>query len=100
MKSTTLTLASFTLVIAAFALPVVAQDRAASAPMAGMSPGMQQDCGKSAMKRHDHGAERNTGTSAKANMDMPCSPATAASSADKSARKKPAHDHSRVHKTM
>lgn len=96
----TLALALFTLAIAASALPVVAQDRAASAPMAGMSPGMQQDCGKSTMTRHDHGAERNTGTSAKPNMDMPCSPATAASGTAKSAKKKPAHDHSRVHKTM
>ena len=96
----TLALASFTLAIAAFALPVLAQDRAASAPMAGMSAAMPQDCGKSTLKRHDHGAERNTGATAKADAAMPCSPATAASGAEKSAKKKPAHDHSKVHKTL
>lgn len=64
--------------------------QATSAPVA-------MDCAASPMKRHDHGAERGTGATAK---PMPCAVTGAASSPDKAARKKPAHDHAKFHKNQ
>ncbi len=55
---------------------------AASAPKA-------QDCAKGATKRHDHGAERNVGST----VPNPC--ATAVSSSGVKAKKN--HDHAKVH---
>jgi hypothetical protein len=57
------------------------------------------DCGKSTMRRHDHGAERNTGATAKP-MAMPCSDAGGASAPEKAGMKKPAHDHAKFHKNQ
>lgn len=91
---------SFVLAAAAFALPTLAQERAASAPMPAMAASMpmkSSDCAKSTMKRHDHGAERNTGTSATA-MAMPCAADSAASSARTT--KKKSHDHAKFHKNQ
>ena len=82
-------------------MPALAQDRAASAPMAGMAASMPQDCGKTTMKPHNHGADRYTGIrAAKAGTDAPCGPAAAASAAEQVSKKKPAHDHTKVHKTQ
>jgi hypothetical protein len=92
---------SFVLAVAAFAVPALAQERAASAPMPAMAASMPMtsgDCAKSAMKRHDHGAERNTGTSATATT-MPCAADGAASSASTS-KKKAGHDHAKFHKNQ
>lgn len=95
---------SFVLAAAAFAGPALAQERAASAPMPAMAASMPMtmptsgDCAKTTMKRHDHGAERNTGTSATA-MAMPCAVDGAASSAG-ATKKKAGHDHAKFHKNQ
>lgn len=57
------------------------------------------ECGMSTLKRHDHGAERNTGATAGA-MTMPCAAADSASAPAKTAKKKPAHDHAKFHKNQ
>lgn len=93
---------SFVLATAVFAGPAVAQERAASAPMPAMAASMPMTsggCAKSTMKRHDHGAERNTGTSATA-MTMPCAADGAASSAAGTTKKKAGHDHAQFHKNQ
>jgi hypothetical protein len=72
-------------------LPPAASAAAAAAPMP-----MLMDCNGGAMKRHDHGAERN-GPSAKF---MPCAPAEAASGPKTTARTEPAHDHAKFHKNQ
>ena len=87
-------------IVAAAAAPAIGQDRAAPAPTPGMAASMPRDCSKSTMKRHDHGAERNTPTASKPVMAQPCGPATAASTADRPAQKKPVHDHAKIHKNQ
>jgi hypothetical protein len=49
-----------------------------------------------AVKRHDHGAERNAPSA----RSMPCAPAEAASGAKAKARTKPVHDHAKFHKNQ
>jgi hypothetical protein len=80
------------------AAAVMAQERPAAAPAADAAAPMPMpmDCNDGAMKRHDHGAERNA-PSAKS---MPCAPAEAASSAKAKARTKPVHDHAKFHKNQ
>lgn len=74
-----------------------AQERPAAAPAAAAaSMPMPMDCSAGAMKRHDHGAERNA-PSAKS---MPCAPAEAASGAKAKVRTKPVHDHAKFHKNQ
>lgn len=76
------------------AAAAVAQERPAAAAAASMP--MPMDCNAGAMKRHDHGAERNA-PSAKS---MPCAPAEAASGVKAKARTKPTHDHAKFHKNQ
>lgn len=68
----------------------------ASSPMAG---GMQAgDCAKP-QARHDHGAEK--GSPRPLQKTGPCkAEGAAAPAAASSAKKKPAHDHAKTHKTM
>ncbi len=74
-----------------------AQERPAAAPAAAAaSMPMPMDCSAGAMKRHDHGAERNA-PSAKS---MPCAPAEAASGVKAKVRAKPVHDHAKFHKNQ
>ena len=96
MKCTSLLSLALAAVIGAS--PVYAQQAAPAAPApAASQPAM--DCGKSPMKRHDHGAERNTGPTA-GTMTMPCQAADAASAPDKATKKKPVHDHAKFHKNQ
>ena len=93
MRTSAFVFASFALGLAASA--ALAQDaRPAVAPPA-PAASAPVDCG-AAMKRHDHGAERNT-PSAKA---RPCASESAASGARTKAQVKPLHDHARVHKSL
>ncbi|MDP3136237.1 MAG: hypothetical protein Q8N17_07870 [Burkholderiaceae bacterium] len=87
------------LVVLAFgAAAALAQERPAAAPAAAAAASMPMpmDCNAGAMKRHDHGAERNA-PSAKS---MPCAPGEAASGAKAKARTKPVHDHAKFHKNQ
>lgn len=71
-----------------------------TASTAGHMPAMTQDCGKAAVKRHDHSAERGTGPTAfRADKAKPCEPMPAAS-AGAATKTKPVHDHGKVHKTL
>jgi hypothetical protein len=87
MRTSLVLLSSITLALSAAA--AAAQERPAGAASAAS---MSMDCNASGVKRHDHGAERNTAQS------MPCAPAQAASGAKP--RKKPAHDHAKFHKNQ
>lgn len=80
------------------AVAAVAQERPAAAPAAAAVAftSMPMDCDAGAMKRHDHGAERNA-PSAKS---MPCAPAEAASGVKAKVRAKPVHDHAKFHKNQ
>lgn len=78
------------------AAPAFAQQ---ATPTAAPASSASMDCGKSTMKRHDHGAERNTGATA-GTMAMPCPAADAASAPEKTTKKKPAHDHAKFHKNQ
>lgn len=87
------------LVVLAFgASAAVAQERpaVAQAAAAAASVPMPMDCNAGAMKRHDHGAERNAPSA----RSMPCAPAEAASGAKSKARTKPVHDHAKFHKNQ
>ena len=92
-------LLSLALVAAISASPVYAQQAAPAAAAASAASPTAMGCGKSTMKRHDHGAERNTGSTAGA-MTMPCQAADAASAPDKATKKKPVHDHAKFHKNQ
>lgn len=80
------------------AAAALAQERPAAAPATDAAPSMPMpmDCSAGAMKRHDHGAERNA-PSAKS---MPCAQAEAASGANAKTRAKPVHDHAKFHKNQ
>ena len=96
MRTPFVLLSSF-VALALGAAAAVAQERPAAAPVAAAaSMPMPMDCNAGAMKRHDHGAERNA-PSAKS---MPCAPAEAASSAKDKARTKPVHDHAKFDKNQ
>lgn len=97
MKCTSLL--SLALVITLGTAPAFAQTASPAAPAASAASPAAMNCGKSTMKRHDHGAERHTGTTAGA-MSMPCQAADAASAPDKATKKKPAHDHAKFHKNQ
>jgi hypothetical protein len=69
----------------------------ASSPMAGnMKAG---DCAKPA-GRHDHGAEKGTPRSQHKSAPCMANGASAPAAAAPSAKRKPAHDHGKTHKTM
>jgi hypothetical protein len=95
MRTPFVLLLSF-VVLALGVAPAAAQEPPASAPAAAASVSMPMDCNAGAMKRHDHGAERNT-PSAKS---MPCAPAEAASGAKVKSMAKPVHDHAQFHKNQ
>ena len=96
MRTPFVLLSSF-VALALGAAAAVAQERPAAAPVAAAaSMPMPMDCNAGAMKRHDHGAERNA-PSAKS---MPCAPGEAASGAKAKARTKPVHDHAKFHKNQ
>jgi hypothetical protein len=76
--------------------PAAAQEPSASVPAAAASAPLPMDCNAGAMKRHDHGAERNA-PSAKS---MPCAPVEAASGAKVKSRTKHVHDHAQFHKNQ
>jgi hypothetical protein len=84
--------------VALGAAAAVAQERPAAAPAVApaTSMPMPMDCTAGAMKRDDHGAERNAPSA----MSMPCMPAEAASSVKAKARTKPVHDHAKFHKNQ
>lgn len=91
MRTFFVVLSSF-VALAFGASAAVAQERPAAAPAAAAS--MPMDCSSAGIKRHDHGAERQS-PSAK---NMPCAPAEAASAVK--APSKPTHDHGKVHKNQ
>ncbi len=104
-------LLSFALVVAASAVPAVAQQNAALAPMPAMTASMpmsmpmpmHEDCAKAPMKRHDHGAERGVPTSETTGsnaMAMPCPAAGAASAISTATKPKLRHDHAKFHKNQ
>ena len=97
MRTPLVLLSSF-VVLALGVAGAAAQERPAAAPAvaAAASMPMPMDCSAGAMKRHDHGAERNA-PSAKS---MPCAPAEAASGAKAKVRTKPVHDHAKFHKNQ
>lgn len=86
-------LSSF-VVLALGAAAAAAQERPAAAPVADAPTSM--DCSAGAMKRHDHGDERNAPSA----TSMPCAPAEAAPGAKAKARTKPVHDHAKFHKNQ
>jgi hypothetical protein len=91
---TPLVLLSAFVALALGAATAMAQERPAAAPAAAPGGSMPMDCSSGAMKRHDHGAERNApGVSSTA-----CGPQAAASGAK--AKVKPAHDHAKFHKNQ
>jgi len=94
MRTTFVLSSLVALVFGAYA--AVAQERPAAAPAAAASMPMPMDCNAGAMKRHDHGAERNAPSA----RSMPCAPAEAASGAKSEARTKPVHDHAKFHKNQ
>lgn len=93
MRTPFVLLSSF-VALALGATAAAAQERPAAAPVAAAPTSM--DCSAGAMKRHDHGAERNA-PSAKS---MPCAPAEATSGAEAKARTMPVHDHAKFHKNQ
>jgi len=93
MKCTSLL--SLALVAAFGASPVLAQSAASSAAASSTT---SMECAPSAMKRHDHGTERNTGASGA--MSMPCKSADAASAPGKPMKKMQEHDHAKFHKNQ
>jgi hypothetical protein len=97
MRTHFVLLSSF-VALALGAAAAVAQERPAAAPAAAAAASMPMpmDCNAGAMKRHDHGAERNA-PSAKS---MPCAPAEAPSGVKAKARTKPVHDHAKFHKNQ
>ena len=96
MRTPFVLLSSF-VALALGAAAAVAQERPAAAPVAAAaSMPMPMDCNAGAMKRHDHGAERNAPSA----RSMPCAPAEAASGAKSKARTKPVHDHAKFHKNQ
>ena len=97
MRTPLVLLSSF-VVLALGVAGAAAQERPAAAPAvaAAASMPMPMDCSAGAMKRHDHGAERNA-PSAKS---MPCAPAEAASGVKAKVRAKPVHDHAKFHKNQ
>jgi hypothetical protein len=73
------------------------QPMGASSPMAGsMKAG---DCAKP-VARHDHGAEKGTSRSQQKAGPCMANGASAPAAAASSAKRKPAHDHGKTHKTM
>lgn len=97
MRTPLVLLSSF-VALALGAATAVAQERPTAA-QAAPAASMPMDCNSRGMKRHDHGAERNTGATA-GTMSMPCQAADAASASDKATKKKPAHDHAKFHKNQ
>ena len=97
MRTPLVLLSSF-VVLALGVAGAAAQERPAAAPAvaAAASMPMPMDCSAGAMKRHDHGAERNAPSA----RSMPCAPAEAASGAKSKARTKPVHDHAKFHKNQ
>jgi hypothetical protein len=91
MRTPIVLLSSF-VAIALGSATVVAQERPASVTAA-PAASLPMDC-SDAVKRHDHGAERNA-PSAK---PLPCAPADAASRAK--VKTKPVHDHGKFHKNQ
>lgn len=64
---------------------------AAAASAAEANP---KDCGKTTIKRHDHGAERGGGSTGKTvQVNKPCPPDAGASAATAKSKKLPSHDH-------
>lgn len=92
MKCTSLL--SLALVITLGAAPAFAQTASPAAPAASIASPAAMNCGKSTMKRHDHGAERNAPSS----KSMSCAPEAAASGTKSKAR--PTHDHAKFHKNQ
>lgn len=90
---------SLALVAAVSVSPVCAQQAAPAPAAASAASPPGTDCGKSTMKRHDHGADRNTRSTAGATT-MPCQAADAASAPHKTTKRKPAHDHAKFHKNQ
>ncbi len=72
----------------------MAQERAPAPPAPMPAESMPMDCAAGAVKRHDHGAERNTPSPA----STLCAPKAAASAAKTKA--KPTHDHAKFHKNQ
>lgn len=96
MRTPLVLLSSFVVLTLSVAA-VAAQERPAAAPAAAAaSMPMPMDCSAGAMKRHDHGAERN----APSVKSMPCAPAEAASGVKAKVRAKPVHDHAKFHKNQ
>lgn len=73
---------------------VMAQQGVTTPPAPMPAASMPMDCPGGAVKRHDHGAERNAPSSA----STLCAPKAAASPAKTKA--KPTHDHAKFHKNQ
>lgn len=96
MRTPLVLLSSFVVLVLGAAAAAAQERPAAPTAAAAAAAPMPMDCSAGAMKRHDHGAERNA-PSAKS---MPCAPAEAASGAKATARTKPVHDHTKFHKNQ
>ncbi len=83
--------------LSALAVPALAQQAATQPPAAAASAVAATPECTSAMKRHDHGAERN----APAPAAMPCkSPSAASAAGSENAKRIPPHDHAKFHKNQ
>lgn len=89
-------LLALALTSAAGSTTATAQQEPAAVVQAASAPSTL-DCTTTMMKRHDHGAERGAGSTAK---PMSCAVSAAASSPEKPNRKKPVHDHAKFHKNQ
>lgn len=74
----------------------MAQERPAAAAAAAPAASMPADCNAAAMKRHDHGAEKNAPSA----QHKSCATAGAASGAKATSKAKPLHDHAKFHKNQ
>jgi len=95
MRTPLVRLSSF-VVLALGAAAALAQERPATVPAAAASASMPMDCDAGAMKRHDHGAERNAPSA----RPIACVPAEAASGVQAKSKAKPLHDHAKFHKNQ
>ncbi len=87
---------SLAAVVALAVAPVISQGQTAASPVPPTAAAKPADCGKTTMKRHDHGAERGAGSTAGSmQMNKPCPSDGSASAAKSTTKKVQRHDHAK-----
>ena len=86
---------SLATIVALSIAPVIAQGQ--SAPVPPTAAAKPVDCGKTTMKRHDHGAERGSGSTAGSmQTNKPCPSGAAGSASESTTKKEQRHDHTKT----